>query len=76
MFLSIFLSKFVAVVKILLKLSIIKGIAWLERGSFTEQFCFELDLIIEVITGNKDGLRANLKGKGIVIIVNLKRNVS
>lgn len=73
---SISLSKFVAIAKILLGLSIIESVTWLEEGSFTKQFYFKLDSIIKVIAGDRDNLEANLKRRGIVMIVNLKKDIS
>lgn len=75
MFVSVFLSKFVAVAKILLELSIIEGIALLGEGDFAKQFCFKLDVVTKVIAGDGDSLGANLDERSIVIIVNPEKNV-
>lgn len=70
------LSRFIEVSKILLKLSIMKGIAWLPEGDFAEQFYLKLNLITEIIAGDEDSLKANLEEKVIIIIVNLEENVN
>lgn len=72
----IFLSRFVVVAKILLKLSIMEGVAWLEEEGFIEQFSLQLNSVTKIIGCDKDGLGTNLEEKGIMIIVNLEKDVS
>lgn len=71
-----FLLKFITITKISLKLLIIEGIIWLKRRDFPKWFCFKLDLVIEIIVDNENSLRVNIKRKNIIIIVNLKKNIS
>lgn len=46
------------------------------KEGFAEQFSFELNPITKVIAGNRDGLKANLERRNIMIIVNLEKDVN